>query len=303
MMNLDDRARSAAAGLRSTVDSADLRLADRAPGSRPPVGRALLAGSWWAFAAGAAVAGVVLVGTLIETSPDTAAPDDVVTTTVASTTTSAPSVTTPMPATSVTTSARPPETTGTTLDTLAPKIEVTSPEDGFVSEVASITFAGTTEPGAVVTAGQYEATVEPDGSWHIVLVLAEGENRARFVATDSAGNRSEAWVTVVLKTPEVTTTTKVSETTTTEAPGIEFTAFATFGECSETPPFDVYHGTDQPGAVVEISSPYGSGRVEVGESGTWEMRVEFPESPVGKTIEVVVEDNLGHRKVLPFTRL
>ncbi len=50
-------------------------------------------------------------------------------------------------------------------------------------------FTGTTEPGCTVTAaGRYDAPVDADGNWSIVLVLAPGHNVATFTATDPAGN-------------------------------------------------------------------------------------------------------------------
>jgi hypothetical protein len=41
----------------------------------------------------------------------------------------------------------------------------------------------------------------------------------------------------------------------------------------------------------------------VGENGKWEVRVYFPEAPLGKTFEVLVEDSLGRKKSFGFTHV
>lgn len=305
MIDLDTRARAAAEGLKATVATAELKLAAVPPGTtptRPP---------WTMFAAGAAVAGAVVVATIVD-MPEIEEPvtASTVTTIAPSSTTTAPTPTTSAtsaPAAPVVTA---PETTSSTVDTTPPVITVTEPIDGSETEEERITFRGTTEPGARVFAGDYEATVADDGTWSIVLLLSPGETTARFTAIDAAGNEASASVTVTLVTPEpeTTTTTKPKpeeETTTTTKPAeeevVDFTANASFGTCAEEPPWDVYYGTGEPGSVVEISSPYGSGRAEVGSSGQWEVKVFFPEAPLGKTFEVLVEDSFGRKAGFEFT--
>jgi hypothetical protein len=309
MIDLDTRARSAANGLKASVASADLRLASAPPGtvmSRPP---------WAMFAAGAAVAGAIVVATIVDLpgieKPVTAT---TVTTTAAEPTTTAvptPTTTATVPPGTSAPVVTAPETTSTTIDTTPPPITITDPADGTETEEPRITFRGTTEPGASVFAGDFEATVAADGTWSIVLLLSPGETTARFVAVDVAGNEASASVTVtpVVPDPE-TTTTKPKEpeatTTTTKPPGdddvvAKFTASATFGVCAEIPPYDVYSGTGEPGTVVEIGSPYGSGRTEVGSDGRWEVKVFFPEAPIGKTFDVAVTDSLGRTASFGFT--
>ncbi|MGF1668359.1 MAG: hypothetical protein ACFCVC_19025, partial [Acidimicrobiia bacterium] len=204
-----------------------------------------------------------------------------------------------------------PATTATTLDTTPPPITITDPADGTETEEPRITFRGSTEPGASVFAGDFEATVAADGTWSIVLVLSPGETTARFVAVDAAGNEASASVTVTLIVPEpetTTTTTKPKDdpaTTTTTKPAQEevapFTAVASFGVCAEVPPWDIYSGTGQPGTVVQITSPYGSGSTVVGSGGTWEVKVFFPDAPIGKPFDVTVKDELGRNKSFGFT--
>ena len=102
-------------------------------------------------------------------------------------------------------------------DTTPPSIKVTSPKDGVTVKSRTVTFEGTTEKGAKVTSGPYEATVTSDGAWSLKLVVAEGANAASFTAKDAAGNTSSTRI-VVHYTPESTTTTtkaKTKSTTTT----------------------------------------------------------------------------------------
>jgi hypothetical protein len=311
MIDLDARARAAADGLKASVGSADLRLASAPPGtvtSRPP---------WAMFAAGAGVAAAIVVATVVDVpeleEPVTATTVTTVTTTVPEATTTVPTApTSTVPTTPATGApvATAPSTTATTLDTTPPPITITDPADGTETEESRITFRGTTEPGASVFAGDFEATVAADGSWSIVLLLSPGETTARFVAVDAAGNEASASVTVTLiaPEPETTTTTKPKddpETTTTTKPAEQevapFTAVASFGVCAEVPPWDIYSGTGEPGTVVQVTSPYGSGSTVVGSNGTWEVKVFFPDAPIGKSFEVTVKDELGRKKGFGFT--
>jgi len=205
----------------------------------------------------------------------------------------------PQPTTTVTTAA--PATTTTTVapDTTPPPLAITSPKDNEHFEIEVIEFRGTTEPGATVFAGQYEANVDGDGNWSIVLVLSPGANGARFTATDAVGNQSEATVTVHYDVPPPTTTT------TTKAPReeIKFTAYNVYGVCEDSPPWDVYWGTAPPGTPVYVESSYGSGSTTANENGDWEMKVHFPEAPGDTEFTVKVKDNQGNKVYFTFKYL
>ncbi|HET7846946.1 MAG TPA: hypothetical protein VFL72_05590 [Acidimicrobiia bacterium] len=198
------------------------------------------------------------------------------------------------PATTVVVTTTPPPTT-LPPDTTPPALAITSPEDGAEVEERELTFSGTTEPGALVTAGKYEAEVGPDGSWSIMLILAKGANHVVFEARDSAGNETRASVNVLYVVAEATTTT----TKPVEQPA-EFKANATFGVCTSTPPFDVYYGIGKPGSTVYVQSEYGSGAVVVGEEGGWELQVFFNEAPANQAFPVKVYDDLGREKMFEF---
>jgi hypothetical protein len=183
-------------------------------------------------------------------------------------------------------------------DTTPPDIAITSPRDGQRVETDTIRFEGTTEPGATVVAGRWAADVDARGNWAIKLVLVEGANRASFTATDAAGNSASASIVVHYEPPPPPPKDDGGD----EKPPAdwEFAAYQVFGSCAETPPFDVFHGTAEPGTVVSIVSEYGSGSVEVNAKGEWEVKVFFPEAKIGKVFGVKVKDVHGNKKVFEF---
>ena len=296
---LDARGRRAAANLKTAMERAELTAV--LPGTAAP--RRFFFGALRPvlIAVLLAIGSAVGVAVVMDSPPP---PVPVVSTTTSSTTSTTTSTTlapTTTTAPAPTTSAYVVPTTTTTVvaDTEPPLLEITSPEDGAELEEKTVAFEGLTEPGAKVFAGKYEADVDPSGNWRIVLVLNEGSNVARFIARDAAGNESTAAVTVyyVIETPTTTTTTVVEEEP------AEFSAFAQFGSCSETPPYDVYYGTGEPGSTVQITSEYGSGSVVVGEKGNWEKKVIFEEAPADKPFLVRVKDEFGREKTFEFVYL
>jgi hypothetical protein len=191
------------------------------------------------------------------------------------------------------TTTAPPETATTVLvDATPPALAITFPTDGERFDRKTIRFAGTTEPGAIVSAGRYEATVDDEGNWALVLVLSEGGNRAKFLATDAAGNETTVSITVYYDKPAEE-----------PPPSVEFTAHATYGSCSFDPPYDVYYGTAEPGSKVTISSEYGGATVYANDDGQWEKKVYFPEAPSGVPFLVTVKDRAGNSKKFEFVSL
>lgn len=193
-------------------------------------------------------------------------------------------------------------------DTDAPPIVITFPANGQSFDEDVIRFTGTTEPGAAVMAGPYAADVDVEGNWSIVLILSNGSNRAVFTASDEAGNESTADVTVVYTAPVTTTTTtkpKEETTTTTKVVDVvEFTASQVYGSCAESPPFDVFYGTAQPGTKIRVTSEFGGGFVYANDDGNWEIHVEFPDAPPSKGFLVTVKsDATGQTKNFEFAYL
>jgi len=290
--DLDTRARRAASNLRDAMSNAQL---SSVPPGTPRRRRALIAvlRPAWVVAlllVGSAVGLAMVLDSSPAPTPTTEAP--VTTTTVVVTTTVEPTVTTePAPPTTAAAVVPVAPTTTEARDAEPPLLEITSPEEGAEFEEKTITFAGVTEPGARVFAGKYEADVDTEGNWHIALILGEGKNVARFVARDEAGNEAEASVTVYYVAP--TTTTTEPETPTTEKELAAFTANQSYGSCTETPPFDVFFGTGEPGSWVDITSEYGSAELQVGENGQWEKKVYFETAPAGTPFGVRIADQYG----------
>ncbi len=82
----------------------------------------------------------------------------------------------------------------------------------------------------------------------------------------------------------------------------EWSAFQTYGECEASPPFDVFYGTAAPGAKIVIEAAYGRKVGYANESGHWEIRIEFPEAPIGEPFQVWVASN-GNLDDFWFKRL
>lgn len=254
-------------------------------------------------------------------------------------------------------------------------IEVLYPDPEQVFHEQTVVFEGRAEPGAAVTAGDYEADVNEDGGWRIVLVLThEGANRATFTATDRQGHIATDSIVVIYEPrphdwewsahqqweasddPEpfnvyfgtgrpgaaVHVTSAYGSATTEVDDGgewevavhfsqyplneefrvvvehldfraefwfvifghradWEWSAHQSYGSCGEELPYDVFYGTGKPGEQVWVGSPFGSGVTEVNDDGHWEVKVEFPEAPLGEPFEVVVE-HLDFREVFTFVR-
>lgn len=305
MTTLDARARSAAHAINACVAEFTPAASFDVISVRHLRWRTIRAG----LAGAAAALVVVLAGIAINQAPTPEVAEPPVTTVVEPTVPPEPEIvapgvpsTTEAPTTTTTTTAAPePTTTTTEADTTPPALTITSPENDEHFEVDVIEFRGTTEPGATVFAGRYQADVDAEGNWSIVLVLAPGANGAHFVATDAAGNETEARVTVYYDAPEPTTTT----TTTTEAPKeeIKFTAYNVYGVCDSNPPYDVYWGTAPPGTPITIVSDYGRGSTTANENGDWEVKVYFPEAPAEKEFTVTVKDDKGQKYYFGFKYL
>lgn len=292
-MTLDQRARKAAEGLKGSVSGHPLLMMNATPATPALLPRIVsFAG---AFAA-VIVAGFLMMQTNMFASDETAETIPPTTTTAATSTT----IPTTPPSTVGLTPVVPPEGGGGSTeseepapevapDTSAPELVVTSPLDGDRLKETAVAFQGKTEPGAVVMAGPYEATVAEDGTWSIVLILGEGGNRATFTATDAAGNVAEATLVVYYDPPVTTTTTK---------PPSEwaFTAHATYGECALDPPYDEYYGTAAPGTKILVTSEFGAGSTVANASGEWWVKVEFPSAPYGKVFSVRVKNETTFEK-------
>jgi hypothetical protein len=198
-------------------------------------------------------------------------------------------------------------------DTTPPALAITRPKDGEHVTEKQYVFKGTTEPGAKVFAGDFQANVDSKGNWSIMLILSPGANGAHFRAVDAAGNVAEASVTVHLDVakPKPPADEKPADKPAEEEPkkhddGHEdehtFKAAQEFGSCSENPPYDVFYGKGAPGATVTISSPYGHESTTIDPDGKWKVKVFFPTAPMGVKFAVTVTASTGEVQVLHFKR-
>lgn len=124
---------------------------------------------------------------------------------------SSPSTTTP-PTTTPPTTAPP---TTTPRDTTPPPLTITSHSDGEHVTDSYIVFRGTSEPGAIIRSGPFDADVSENGDWSIGLVVVDGVNGAIFTAVDKAGNSSDVRIIIHYDKPQATTTTRAPSPTTT----------------------------------------------------------------------------------------
>ena len=139
-------------------------------------------------------------------------------------------------------------------DTTPPDLVILFPDDGQHFDHKEIAFEGKTEPHARVFAGDYEADVDEEGNWRIVLFLSKGGNTATITAIDEAGNKSTAQVQAFYDAP-------VEEPIDKEEPKgeLDFTAHQKYGSCGEDVPYDIWYGTGTPGTEIWIGNDWGSG--------------------------------------------
>ena len=91
-----------------------------------------------------------------------------------------------------------------TIDTTPPALTVTSPTEGFITNLSTVTVVGitndVTSTPITLTINSEVVAVEEDGSFSKVVTLIEGENTITIVATDAAGKSSTITRHVTLDT-------------------------------------------------------------------------------------------------------
>ncbi len=146
-------------------------------------------------------------------------------------------------------------------------------------------YWGTATPGTGIVVmsehGSSRTEANGDGVWETTVVFEGAPHAQKFkvVVESGDGGRAEFWM-------------KVYDPTHEEEPA-KFTANQKYGSCNEDPPYDVFWGTATPLAKISVKSEYGAGTTTANEAGHWELRVDFPEAPVGEVFGVVVRSSDG----------
>ncbi|MDA0353702.1 MAG: hypothetical protein O3A10_16065 [Chloroflexi bacterium] len=190
-----------------------------------------------------------------------------------------------------------------------PTLALTSPAPGAVFSESYVVFSGQAAPGSVVAAGPFQDKADASGYWSIGLVLTAGQNIATFTTTSEEGEVTKESVTVHFKPTSQDKHGYVKDGEHKDgdyadkkdhvAPG--FQAWEKYGSCGDDLPYDYYKGTAAPGAVITVSSPYGSGTGIAGDDGYWKIKVTFEAAPVGEPFTVTVSDGTDV-KTFTFTR-
>ena len=143
--------------------------------------------------------------------------------------------------------------------------------DGQANSPMTQGFFGTAQPGSAIRVGSEwgvaETTAGPGGQWETTLVMHEvppGTNVAVRITSSTTDRVRE----FTLHRPGAPTPTTV-----------DFTANAAFTTTDAATPFNEYWGTSTSGAVISITSEYGSKQVESNAEGKWSARLEFPDCP------------------------
>lgn len=164
-------------------------------------------------------------------------------------------------------------------DTTPPALHLYHPTKGARVETESVTVKGAAETGAAVWVAGERVAIDDRGRFAREVGLKPGRNLIVLKAMDAAGNKSFIEVAVYRDAEEP----KPDPVKTVES---LFDAKQTYGVCDQTPPYDVFYGTAAPGALVKIKSEFGNGATYAGKDGSWEIKVFFPDAPLGKTFPV-----------------
>ncbi|MEO0492428.1 MAG: hypothetical protein AAF081_03340 [Actinomycetota bacterium] len=163
--------------------------------------------------------------------------------------------------------------------------EIGNPDGEIVLVEATTTTSTTTTTAAPEPA---ESSTLPDKPDH--LLTPPSTTTVSPVATTTTPPPT----TVPPPTVPPTTTTPAPTTTA----GSTLAANVLYGSCDADPPFDIYSGTAAPGAVISITSPWSAPmQTTAADDGTWELEVEFPDSPIGESFTVSITDGISTKGI------
>src|SRR5207247_1467138 len=151
----------------------------------------------------------------------------------------------------------------------APHLTLTSPARALTND-ATVTVAGATDPGVSVTIDGAAVAVDRDGTFSRTLTLPDGPHTFVVVAENLAGNTRTARATVTVDTtPPTLALASPADRTIVEVPTVTVS------------------GTTDPGALVLV----GGVVADIGPNGTFSVRV--PLMPGENEIDITATDAAG----------
>ena len=168
--------------------------------------------------------------------------------------------------------------------------------DGQANSPMTQGFFGTAQPGSAIRVGSdwgvAETTAGPAGQWEATLVMPEvppGTAVAVRITSSTADRVREFTLHRPGSPPPA---------------AVDFTANAALTTTDAATPFNEYWGTSTAGAVISITSDYGSKQVESNADGKWSARIEFPAAPSGSAFNVHITSSKGEAVYdFPLTRM
>lgn len=160
-----------------------------------------------------------------------------------------------------------------TVDLVAPRIRIASPQNGSLTNLSLVTVSGFMEPGSRVFICGTEARTERD-TFSGGCLLSEGENYLTATAVDAAGNSNSTTVNITLDTIP---------------PRLEV-PMPPDGARTRVPMVDVV-GSMEPGAEVYVNGR----QVVVGEPGVFRTTISLAGEVNAVTVEA--QDRAGNRNV------
>lgn len=87
----------------------------------------------------------------------------------------------------------------TVLKSAPPSLSINSPanDQSFSKDQDYIQIRGTTDPDTKVTVNEFWAITDDSGNFSYSLLLQNGENKIKIIATDTAGNKTEKEIKVI----------------------------------------------------------------------------------------------------------
>lgn len=170
-------------------------------------------------------------------------------------------------------------------------VAILQPASGTVTEAAEVVVKGEVESGASVTVAGVPAEVT-EGSFRAVVPLEVGKNRIKAVARIGEDRWGIDDVIVERQVAEPTQEPKAEpepepEAEPKPAPEVTFTAVQSNNHVEHDPPYSYYEGTAPAGAIIKVTSDYGSAKTQAGTDGTWKVKVWFDAAPYGTNTWIV----------------